>query len=170
MLVQDAQSKFLTAQKLVNGGMGVRPAAEAVGVKKSWLQRRLSGEVAVEAKNGPKPVLRADEEKALIDTVIHRAAAGYGVTKKDLKENVKLIASDGRVTPWGKAGPGEKWLSLFLKRSSGQLSVRKTRILDSNRRAAGNREEIEAYFQAVREVLDEHDIPPARQFNCDETG
>jgi len=170
MPVVDAENKFLAAKKLVANGMSVRRAALAVGVERKWLQRRLSGEVAVEARNGPNPVLGKDEELALVNTVIHRAAAGYGVTTKDLKENVKLVASDGRAIPWGAAGPGDKWLKLFLNRCDGQLSVRKTRILDSSRRAAGNREEIEAYFQAVREVLDEHDIPAARMFNCDETG
>jgi hypothetical protein len=170
MMVQDAQDRFESAQKLMAAGYGVKRPAKAVGVSQGWLHRRVNGRCAVNAKNGPKPVLRPDEEQALADAVIHRASAGYGVTKKDLREKVKLVASDGRTTPWGAAGPGKKWVSLFLKRRGGQVSVRKTRILDSNRRAAGNREEVEAYFEAVREVLDEHDIPPARMFNCDGTG
>lgn len=170
MAIADAQKAFSSAQELISGGMSVRQAAKRVGVSRDWLRRRIKGDVAINAKNGPSPVLKPDEEQALVNTVIHRAAAGYGVTKKDLKASVHLITSDGRPTPWGAAGPGPSWMKLFLKRTEGQLAVRKTRILDSNRRAAGEREEIGAYFEAVKEVLAEHGIPSNRMFNCDETG
>lgn len=170
MVVVDAAKAFSSAQELINGGMSLRRAAKAVGVSKDWLQRRIKGVCAVDAKNGPAPVLKPDEEQALVNTVIHRAAAGYGVTTRDLKTQVKLIAADGRSVPWGAAGPGSKWLQLFRNRWKDQLSVRKTRILDTNRRAAGNREEILEYFQAAKEMIAEHGIPPSRIFNCDESG
>jgi hypothetical protein len=158
------------AQELIRNGTNLKAAARKVGVSHQWLRRRLNGECVVSAKNGPAPVLRPDEERALVDTVIHRAAGGFGVTRKDLKEKVDLIASDGRATPWGASGPGKKWLKLFLQRHRGKLSVRRTRILDSNRRAAGDKEEIKHYFEAVKEVLAKHNIKSSGIYNCDESG
>jgi Tc5 transposase DNA-binding domain len=170
MGVIDPIGTFAKAQKLIGEGLSIRRAADAVGVSKSWLDRRIQGKCEVAARNGPNPVLLPDEEQALVDNVIHRAAAGYGLTKQDLKEQVKLIAADGRTTPWNGKGPGKKWLKGFLERCKGKLSLRKTRILDSNRRAAGDAAEIASYFAAAKAVLDDHDITPERLFNCDETG
>ncbi|CAN0091859.1 unnamed protein product [Hapterophycus canaliculatus] len=50
-----------------SGAMSVRSAALAFGVSKSSIARRVNGEVAMDAKVGPKTVLTKEEEDSLED-------------------------------------------------------------------------------------------------------
>ena len=141
------------------GGLSVREAAEKVGVSKSALARRITGECSVAARNGPRRVLSDGEERAVVDCCVHLAAAGFGFRMQLLKEKVLQICADGREVPWGSDGPGRAWAEAFLQRWKGTLSIRSCRIYDSNRRAADDPEEAQQYFDRVEVVFNEHRFP-----------
>ena len=72
--------RYERALQLRAGGLSVREAAEKVGVSKSALARRITGECSVAARNGSRRVLSDDEERAVVDCCVHLAAAGFGFT------------------------------------------------------------------------------------------
>jgi hypothetical protein len=82
--------------QLMEGGMKVCPAAARVGLTHQLLRRRASGEVAIDARNGPNTVLSSLEEQAVVDCCIHMGSAGMGLTKGQLLDKVVQICSYGR--------------------------------------------------------------------------
>lgn len=66
---------------------------------------------------GRPPVLTTAEEKYLEDWIIGKAKIGLPMLKYDVKDSVcNVIKSTKRKTPFVDDRPGEKWVSLFMKR------------------------------------------------------
>jgi hypothetical protein len=60
--------------------MSLRRAASAFTVSKSALQRRTSGQVAINAPPGPIPILTAGEVQGVLDSVDERTTRGQCFT------------------------------------------------------------------------------------------
>lgn len=100
-----------------SAGMSVRSAALAFGVSKTSISRRLSGEVAMDAKVGPRTVLTKDEEDELEDVLLHAAQNFMSFSRSELREGVRQMCNDGRTIPWDPdKGPGQNWTDGFLRR------------------------------------------------------
>ena len=162
--------QYEVALARVSEGLSVRQAAKAAGVPYTSLQRRVTGQVAVDAKAGAKTLLTLDEEQAMAAALIRLSEAGQGFTRVDLKYKATLIALDGRPVKFGEEGVSDKWLDGFMKRWGEHLSLRKGLIHDGRRRAADNPEQIREYFKRVKQVMAEHRFADDHIWNCDESG
>lgn len=168
----DKKERYRRAVQAVTDGQPIMQAAAAYSISQQSLRRRLSGEVQIEARNGPDTILSREEEQAVVDATIHMANAGIGLTVTELKAKIMDIVSDGRLLPssWEENGPGRAWVEGFFSRHKSALSLRSSRIYDSNRRAADDEEALRGYFGRVKVVIDEHGFGPAKIWNLDETG
>ena len=111
------------AMQLVEHKWSVRQAATAAGVSRTSLQRRVNGEIAVNAKWGGETLLSADEEGALIAAAMALADRGLAFTRAELRYMATRIASDGRQVRFGDAGVSKKWVDGFMKRNGDHMAL-----------------------------------------------
>ncbi|CAB1101082.1 unnamed protein product [Ectocarpus sp. CCAP 1310/34] len=87
------------AQKAIeavrSGAMSLRAAAQAYGVNKRSLSRRLSGDVSMDAKVGPRTVLTVEEENFVEDALLYAARHFIGIDRTALQEHVRQLCNDG---------------------------------------------------------------------------
>ena len=146
-----------------------KKAAETAGVSRTSLRRRLNG-MAVDKKAGRPTVLSPQEEKAIIDSLIFLAHRGVPLTMKMLKMKVAQIVSDGRFVPFNNTGAGKHWATLFLKRHSNRISIRKAHIYEACRDLDRDENMLRKFYEAVTEVVREGNFQPMDIWNLDETG
>ncbi|CAB1111630.1 unnamed protein product [Ectocarpus sp. CCAP 1310/34] len=88
------------AQKAIeavrSGAMSLRAAAQAYGVNKRSLPRRLSGDASMDAKVGPRTVLTVEEERFVEDALLYAARHFIGIDRTALQEHVRQLCNDGR--------------------------------------------------------------------------
>ena len=119
---EDSVELALSAMK--DGSLSLRQASSTFGIPKSTLALYKSGKSQIGIKPGQVPILSADEEKALVEYVLHMSRIGYGRTKEQLQDIVhEILKKDGRPNPFKNDRPGDKWWKLFVKRHP-MLSLR----------------------------------------------
>ena len=126
--------------------------------------------MAVDKKAGRPTILLPQEEKAIIDSLIFLAHRGVPLTMKMLKVKVAQIFSDGRFVPFNKKGAGEKWATLFLKRHTNRISIRKPHIYEACCDLDQDENMLQKFYEAVTEVVRENKFQPVDIWNLDETG
>ncbi|KAL7288853.1 hypothetical protein TKK_0016825 [Trichogramma kaykai] len=120
---------------------------------------------------GPKTSLTEEEEKRIVQWIIDKAAIGYPMRPKIVKESVKkLLISLG-----GKSSftSGDKWIKLFIKRYK-ELKLKNAEVL-CKLRAAVTEDMLRQWFIHVDKYCQKEKISdvlkdPKRIFNMDETG
>ncbi|CAN0183510.1 unnamed protein product [Ectocarpus sp. 12 AP-2014] len=162
------------AQKAIeavrSGAMSLRAAAQAYGVNKRSLSRRLSGDVSMDAKVGPRTVLTVEEENFVEDALLYAARYFIGIDRTALQEHVRQLCNDGRDIPWDAArGPGRSWLDGFFKRHPA-LSERSARIYEANRIMSDDEIRLQTFYKDFGEFVDKEKIPADHLWNTDETG
>ena len=123
-------------------------------------------------KPGQVPILSPDEEKALVEYVLHMSRIGYGRTKEQLQDIVQeILKKDGRPNPFKNDRPGDKWWKLFVKRHP-MLSLRKPEQLQLSRARCCTPENIQHWIVEFEQFLVTHDLKdrPAQIWNADEAG
>ena len=86
------------ALDLVDSGMALKTAATLCGVSHQSVRNKKTGISALGAKTGPPTILTADEENAIVDTLIHLSLSGISVGLQTLREKVAQVCSDGRAS------------------------------------------------------------------------
>ena len=119
---------------------------------------------------GPKTVLSAEEEEALVQYLVYMAKRGFPLTRKMVMAYAWAIAkragSADRFNP--EYGPGKHWWSNFRK-GHPELTLRKSDKLDRCRAEAYSAEVVGEYV--LENVLKENNLinAPRQLYNCDET-
>ena len=99
--------------------VSIRRAAMECGLSYSLLQRRTSGEVKLDSRNGPSPIFTAEEEAAFATWLVKRRSTGMKVPAKEFLAFVqKHIQKDNRKTPFKDGTPTFYWYKAFLARNS----------------------------------------------------
>ncbi|XP_066592978.1 uncharacterized protein [Prorops nasuta] len=159
------------ALKEIEKGKSLREAANAFGVPKSTLFRKLKNNVPIDCKKGAPTVLTAEEEADFVTWILYCAERGFPVTKRHLLDTVKKYVIDaGRNNPFKNDRPGYKWYRLFMKRH-GNLSIRSAQNLTSTR-ALVSESDLRQWFDKLKLYLQEKNLlnlDPKRVFNLDES-
>ena len=153
-------------------GLSLRQASSTYGIPKSTLALYKSGKSQIGMKPGQVPILSPDEEKALVEYVLHMSRIGYGRTKEQLQDIVQeILKKDGRPNPFKNDRPGDKWWKLFVKRHP-MLSLRKPEQLQLSRARCCTPENIQHWIVEFEQFLVTHDLKdrPAQIWNADEAG
>ena len=153
-----------------NGESASLRAARENGVSRQTLSDRVSGKVVHGTKPGPKPLLSKAEETELSNFLLDVAKAGYGKSRKQVKNLAEAVARDkGRLTTTKKLTDG--WFRRFMARQP-HLSMRKGDPTANVRMDCLIKETMDEYFQLLKDTLIENDLMdfPNQIYNVDETG
>lgn len=155
--------------------MSLNQASVSFGIPKSTLSTKVNQKTEVGCKSGPSTVLTRDEESTLVDWLVHMAKVGFGRTRNELLDTVKVILqTDGRPNPFKENRPGKDWYYAFVKRHP-ELGERTPQQL-AKERAVITPQKVERWFQEfcdfMAEVIADPSIwnDPSRWFNADESG
>jgi len=77
---------------MTDGNMPVLWAAKKHGLPKSSLHDRISGKVSHGDRPGPKPSLTAAEESEIGDFLVEVSQAGYGKTRREVRQIAGRVA------------------------------------------------------------------------------
>ena len=105
-------------------GVSIRDSAKKYGLSFSFLQRRSSGAVEWESRNGPMPVLNAFEEDLIADYLSEMALRGMGLKPADVMDLVQnFLRKEKRKNPFKDSRPGYKWYYSFMSRYQDKLDI-----------------------------------------------
>lgn len=109
--------KKFTAEQLSNALAAVRngctmyAASKTYQVPRTTLYRRINSKDNSNIRKGPPTVLSTEQEKHLVDWILHVAKMGFPVTHSQLCDSVKQILQDIKIpTPFKDGRPGKKFL------------------------------------------------------------
>lgn len=139
--------------------MTVSAAAQHFHVPRKTLDDRMKGLVQHGTNPGPKTVLSAEEEEALVQYLVYMAKRGFPLTHRMVMAFAWAIAKRAgtadRFNP--EYGPGKHWWSNFRKRHP-ELTLRKSDKLDRCRAEAYSPEVVGEYFDLLENVLKENNL------------
>ena len=107
---------------VIDKSMPLLRAANKHGVPKLTLHDRISGKVKHRDKPGPKPLLTTAEENEFANFLVEVSQAGYGKTRKEVRQIAGSVAVDKGSR--NKVMVSHGWFKMFLQRQP-QLSYRK---------------------------------------------
>ena len=175
--VSDKKRKQWTNEDMENamkdvadGNMTVLRAGKKRGVPKSTLHDRISGKGNHGDKPGPKPLLSAAEESEFANFLVEVSQAGYGKTRREVRQIAGRVAVDKGKRD--KAIVSHGWFRRFMLRQP-QLSCRKGDPTANVRMNCLTKEVVIAdYFALLKDVFTEHDLfnSPNQIYNVDKTG
>lgn len=152
---------------LNNKRMNILEAAIRYGIPRTTLSDHYHGNVLPGAKSGAPTMFSAQEEKELVDFMLHAARVGYPKTRKEVLEIVSNMMQKRGKT----AAVTHGWWNRFTCRHP-EIGLRQPAILSFARAAASSRESIDDYFDLLEKTLADSGLVnyPTLIFNMDETG
>ncbi|XP_034934472.1 uncharacterized protein [Chelonus insularis] len=159
------------ALEAIKNGVSLRRASALYHIPSTTLHRKLNKQTTTKEKPGPSTIFTKEEEKEIVEWILHRAQTGAPVTKTELFDSIqKYVQLINKHTPFINQRPGRHWYESFEKRHP-NLTFRKPQHL-SLTRVSVTREDLQQWFAEIEQYLRSKDllnIEPSRIFNCDET-
>jgi hypothetical protein len=158
--------------KVEHENISLRKAAKALNISYSFLQRRASGVVEIESRNGRKPVFTKAEEEKLANYLSEMAARGMGLRTSEFLNFVgNIIKKENRTNPFTDGVPGYTWYKGFMERNKNIVEKRKETPLEASR-AKVTPSLIDDWFCKYRIFISDKELldKPERIYNADETG
>lgn len=152
--------------------LSLRDASKQYGFSFGFLQRRLSGEVEVDKRKGPRPVFNKEEEVAMATWLREMAERGMGLKPQEFLDFVQgVVRKEGKPNNFKDGRPGHDWYYAFMARNAEVVEPRKETPLEMCR-AKVNKTKLDTWFVNFRQFLSNHDLldKPKRIWNADETG
>lgn len=124
---------------------------------------------AAKAKIGRPTILTRELEDELVKYCSAMKATFFGLTRLDLRSMAFKLAERHNVEHrFSKRDmAGKKWVSLFLKRHTKYISVRKRGGTTLAKELGFNRENVNNFFNYLISAFRKHHYPPNRIFNVD---
>uniref|UniRef100_A0A1X7T0B7 HTH psq-type domain-containing protein n=1 Tax=Amphimedon queenslandica TaxID=400682 RepID=A0A1X7T0B7_AMPQE len=99
-----------------NGRLSVREAAIKYSIPKSTIHDHSSSKVKqISARPDPSPILMIQEERELVDWIIHMAEIGYGQCRQQVTTMVsRILDKYKRPNPFPNNIPGKDWWHLGI--------------------------------------------------------
>eukprot|EP00732_Lithocolla_globosa_P001398 Lithocolla_globosa_v1_NODE_688_length_3433_cov_50.530195.p1 type:complete len:726 gc:universal NODE_688_length_3433_cov_50.530195:873-3050(+) len=132
------------------------------GVRKTQLQQRCEGKVAVDAKCGPSTLLGVDLELRLLKWVEGMVDRGFPVSREQINEKARLLCPALKCS--------KCWFDTLKKNYPNDLYLRRTERLDRLRAGALNADVIQHYTDMVATLIEKMSLTPDMIWNMDETG
>nr|CAI5862711.1 unnamed protein product [Callosobruchus analis] len=159
------------ARQLIDDGVSIRQAAEAVGYHESTLRQRLKTGKGVEFLGRYKAILSKAQENEVVQHCKNLDKRFYGLTLKSLRFLLYCYAERNHIEhPFSHINQlaGRDYTRCFMKRN--RLSLRVPRKTSIARTMGFNRIQLAQYFENLDIVLKKYKFPPSRIYNIDETG
>ncbi|KAH3851781.1 hypothetical protein DPMN_094266 [Dreissena polymorpha] len=117
-----------------NDKVPIRKAAEQFGVSYGYLYRRLSGELNVDSRNGPRPIFSDADEASMARWLKEMSARGMGLKPGEFLDFVqRVVKEENKSTPFKDDRPGYDWYNAFMSRNSNIIQLRQeTRSVSAN--------------------------------------
>jgi hypothetical protein len=124
------------------------------------LQKRLS--TTARPHGGQNRTLTTSQEQAVCQFIRDQLTRGVPANRAMILRAVADLRPN-------QPPPSQRWLQRFLKAHPEFHSIR-TKSLNTQRKQAQNRTNLETFFQKYSALLDQHKIKPCNLWNVDETG
>ena len=166
--------KAISAKKL-DLSLSKRALATQYRVSETTLRRRLQGAQSRSMANEHLQSLSPAEERTLVKWISHLTRAGYPIAPSlahDMAENMR--SQRCQLSKRRKSDPplrplGQKWLDKFKGRHP-EIQGVWARKIENARHKAVTREAVTSWFKAVTSLVLQHQYPPSRIYNMDESG
>ncbi|KAJ8304425.1 hypothetical protein KUTeg_018008 [Tegillarca granosa] len=103
--------------------VSIRRASIDHNLSNSYLYRRVSGETAVNATNGPDTVFSRQEETEFAMYLSEMAKRGMGL---------RPVRKENRKTPFTNDRPSYEWYKKFMNRNKDTVGLRKEILLEAS--------------------------------------
>lgn len=172
-----SEQQICRAVGAVETGMAKREAARRYQVPRRTLDRYIqqaadTGSVTVKPMGGIIPVFNKAQEEQLVNHLICLSQSGFGLSPRDVRSLAYQMAVSNNIAhPFDHTTKlaGNDWLRHFLHRNP-VLSLRKPEPTSLARVKGFNRESVKKFHDLLRTTFAEHQYPPSRVWNMDETG
>jgi hypothetical protein len=151
----------LAIKDVQSGKYSGRGAAKVYSVPPSTLSDRLNGVRTCSDAHNDQFLLTEPQEKVLVDWCHFLDLTAHPLNRQTIYPKVKALCGQT---------PGQNWLDRFLERHKLDLFSGKTSGLDPKRAQAFNYTAIQDYFQKLKAIIDEKQIPWHNVYNMDEKG
>ncbi|CAK1584773.1 unnamed protein product [Parnassius mnemosyne] len=155
----------LAVENVKENRMSSRTAEKTFGIPRRTILNKVK---ECHNKNVGTPTrLSFQEEKSIDQALIAAGEYGCPLTKLDLRLTVfEYLKKNNREILFHGKPPGKDWVTSFLDRHAGELSVRSTQNIKTARAQKSAKDFLE-YFQNLEETI--RDVPPSNILNLDET-
>jgi len=151
--------------------LSVRKAADKFDLSYSFVQRRVSGSVEVEARHGTGTVFTDSEERQFAEYLSEMAKRGMGLRPGEFLDLIQeIVSKEGRNTPFKNGRPSYDWYRHFMSRHKDILGLRHEVLLESSR-AKLTKTKLDDWYSSYRYFVNEKDLlnKPERIWNADES-
>ena len=123
-----------------------------------FVQRRVSGTVAIDARHGTRTVFNANEERAFAEYSSEIAKMGMGLRPGEFMDMVQgIVLKEGRTTPFTNGRPSFDWYRRLMERQKDILGLRLETLLESSR-ATLTKAALDDWFSSYTNFLVEKKI------------
>lgn len=168
---------MLAIQKVQNGELSVRDAADRYCVPKSTLGRRTANKNKMVQNNEKhlgrfRNVFSEEQEQEIIEYILEMESRFFGVSYLELRRLAFDFAVANNIpNPFNQETKkaSKKWLYCFLSRHP-NISLRKPEATSYARATGFNKEAVASFFKNLEKIFDKYELSPDRIWNVDETG
>lgn len=163
--------------RAVRMGMAKRQASQIYQVPRITLDRyvqkaTITGSVTVKPMGGITLVFSSYQEDQLVKHLIYMSQSGFGFSSRDVRSLAyQMAVSSNIANPFDHTTKlaGTDWLRHFLQRHPG-LALQKAEPTSLARIKGFSRESVKKFHELLMNTFSEHQYPPSRVWNMDETG
>jgi hypothetical protein len=150
----------------------IRVCADTWQVSKSTVAYRMSGRNSRARSHEYRQILSSTEEKTLVRWLTRLTSAGFPASPAlaiEMAEEIRRLRFRLTSTPTSLRLIGKHWLDRFRIRHP-EIQGVWTRQIDGVRHNTVILEAVKTYFEATTELCLQHQYPPERRYNMDESG
>ena len=150
----------------------IRATAHAYSISPSTLHHRMAGRTSRSNSHEYRQILSSAEEKTLVKWISQLIRTGYPISPALALEMAETICRQryqlSKQAPYRRP-IGKHWLDRFRIRYP-EIKGVWTRQIESARHTALNNTTMQSWFDAVTDLYIQHQYPPERIYNMDESG
>ena len=150
----------------------LRAAAIAFSIPIQTLRDRMKGVTSRSAAHEYRQALSPAEEDTLFKWITHLTRTGYPISPmlaQQIAEEIRCQRYQLSKHPPSQRPLGQQWLIKFKSRHPLIQGVWTRKIANSRHKAMSS-ETVKSWFEAVTSLSIEHQYPPERRYNMDESG
>ena len=174
VLLESRIQEAILAKKS-NPSLSNRTLATQFKIAETTLRRRLQGTSSRSMAHEYRQALSTAEERTLVKWISHLTRAGYPIAPSlayDMAENIRSQRYQLSATRY--SAPllrplGKNWLDKFKSRHP-EIQGVWVRKIENARHKAVTKEVVTSWFEAVTSLIVQHQYPPHRIYNMDESG
>ena len=112
----------------------------------------------------------ADIERELVQYILTMEGMMFGITFKEVRGLAFQMAERNNIPhPFKNGVAGKDWLQGFMSRHP-ELSLRQPEATSAATAHGFNRQSVNRFFDLLTALVEEHNFPPDKIYNVDETG